>query len=769
MIKSKWDYKYVGKPMVRKDAADLVQGKAMFLDDFQLSNVCIGKVKGSPYPHANILSIDTSKAEALDGVIAIITYKDSDPNWKFGWPPQKPVLGTKVRYVGDAVAVVAAETEEIAKEACDLIEVEYEVLEPVFDVLEAQKDGAPQLYDEFPNNIVPGGYQVMQPSGPWWHHVKGDVEKGFEECEYVAEATVGFDKKPGTLSAETPGAIVKWEGEDNYHVWATSQGLLVLQIVNGTVIPAHIEGTAFNVGGSFGNKTTMTTLINFGLILSKKANRPVKFMQTKVEQCTEYETRLGSTVQAKIGMDKDGYFRAVKGLWSVDTGCFCNGTQGQVAVGLGEAQLCMAKCPNWDLDTRLVATNKLPAGIVRGYGGQELCSCLGLLMAHTMREGNFDPIDVLRKNFVSAGDSYIWRDGREWTARSVDYKDAITKSAEQWGWYDRWKGWGVPTYESEDGNIVRGIGVACIGNCDAGESFCEAYVRMVPDFFNEHRAFIRVHVNVTEIGNGQKSSLLKMVAEILNVPIENVEYTDADTRISPRNEGLAGSRGTLVCGRAVCNAALDLRRQLFEAAELKMRYPKDAMELYDFGVRCKSKPEQWLPFIKLIPDRHLTLTGYGRHDEDFGTPNFFMSYIEAEVDKRTGMAKVIDMMGATDAGQIIDPNHCELQIQGGIGAASLDTALFEENFVDPVLGKPLTYDMIQAKWRPFNELPKVECCIEESHFDTHYFHAIGFGEISGAAAAAACVMAISNAIGVEIQEYPATPDVILRALNRIED
>lgn len=768
MVKSRSDYRYIGKPVVRKDAVDIVQGKAMFLDDFQMNNLLIAKVKESPYPHAIIKKIDTSKALALEGVAAVITYEDSDPDWKFGWPPQKPVLGTRMRYVGDAVAVVAAETEDLAREACDLIEVEYEVLEPVFDVLEAQKDGAPQLYPgEFDHNICPGGYAVMQPSGPWWHLEKGDVEKGFEECVYVAEDTVGFDKKPGTLSAETPGAIIKWEGEDNYHVWATSQGLMVMQIVNGTVIPAHIEGTAFNVGGSFGNKTTMTTIINFGLILSKKTNRPVKFMETKVEQCTMNETRLGSTVQAKIGMDKDGVVRVVKGLWSVDVGCFSNGTQGQVAVGLGEAQLCMCKCPNWDLDSRLVVTNKLPAGIVRGYGGQELNSCLSLLMCRTMKAGDLDPVDCFRKNFVSAGDRYIWRDGREWQARSVDYSDAITQSAAQWRWYDRWKGWGVPTWVSEDGSKVRGIGCSCIGNCDAGESFSEAYVRMVPDFFKTPVAYIRVHMNATEIGNGQKSSLLKMVAEILNVPYEYVQTIDADTRTSPRNEGLAGSRGTITCGRAVCNAALDLRRQLFEAAELKLRYPQDNMELYNFGVRPKSKPELWIPFDKLVPDHHLTMTGYGRHDEDFGTPNFFMSYIEVEVDKNTGLVKVTDMLGATDAGQIIDPDNAELQCQGGIGAASLDTALFEENFVDPITGKPLTYDMIQSKWRTFNELPKFDTCILESQFDTGYFHAIGFGEIAGAAAASAAMMAISNAIGVEVKQYPATPDVILKALGKI--
>ncbi|MDR3053574.1 MAG: xanthine dehydrogenase family protein molybdopterin-binding subunit [Coriobacteriales bacterium] len=766
-LTSKHDYRYIGKPTERKDALEIVQGKAMFLDDFKLADMLYGKVKQSPYPHANIRSIDASKALALEGVRAVLTYEDVNQEWRFGWPPQKPVLSNKVAYVGDAVALIAADSDEIAKRAIDLIEVDYEVLEAVFDPVETTKEGAPQIYpDQFPNNIVPGGYEVMQPKGPFYELKIGDAEAAFKDLPFVAEDKVGFDKKPGTQSPETPGVIVRWDGGDNYHIWATSQGLFVLQIVNGTVIPAHIEAQAFNVGGSYGNKTAMTCITNYGILLARATNKAVKIMESKVEHYVMHETRLGSTVQAKIGMDKDGVIRAVKGRWFIDNGCFCNATQGQLAVGLGEMQLIMAKCTNWDMETRLVLTNKLPAGTVRGYGGQELNSCLSLLMVRAMREGNFDPIDSFSKNFVSAGDSYIWRNGLRYQARSVDYKNVIKKSAEQWRWYERWTGWGKPTWISKDGKLVRGIGCSVIGNADAGESFCEAYVRLIPDFFKKD-CFVRVHVNVTEIGNGQKSNLQKMVAEILDVPLENVEYIEPDSRTSPRNEGLAGSRGTLTCGRAVSNAALEVRRQLFEAAEHKLQSPIDAMECYRGGVRPKSQPDFWIPFKDLVPDRHLSVTGYGRHDQDFGTPNFFMSYIEVEVDKETGMAKVIDMLGATDCGQIIDPGSCELQCQGGIGAASLDTALFEENLVDPITGKPLTYDMIQNKWRTFNELPKFDCCIEESEFDTNHFKAIGFGEIAGAAAASATLMAISNAIGVEIKQYPATPDVILAALDKL--
>jgi CO/xanthine dehydrogenase Mo-binding subunit len=769
MLQSIHDYRHIGKHTDRRDAYDIVQGKATFLDDFRLADVLVGKVKPSPYPHAKIAHIDVSKALEIEGVEAILTYKDMNPNNQLGIPRHRPILDQTLRCVGDAVAIIAADTQEHANLASDLIEVEYEVLKPVLDVLEAQKDDAPQLYPGIlDHNIVPGGFPGFQPSGLWWHLQKGDVDKGFEECAFVAEDTVSFDKKPVPMAPETPGSIVKWEGGNRYRVWATSQSLMVLAMSLSGIFPGtQVEAMSFNVGGSYGNKTCMKLITTYAFLLARATNRPVKFIQSKIEQNTMYETRLGSTVQAKIGMDKDGIVRAVRGLWSVDGGFFGNSVQGQISVGLGEAQLILAKCPNWDLDTRLVVTNKMVAGIVRGYGGQELNSCLSLLLTRTMRAGNFEPVECFKRNFCKAGDRYFWRDGREWTARSVNYDAVIDKSAKQFRWHERWKGWGVPSWVSDDGRKVRGLGCSVIGNADAGENFAEAYVRMQPDFIDKKRCNFVLHINTVEIGNGERSSMIKMVAEILNVPLESVNMVPADTLLNPRNEGLGGSRGTITNGRAACNAALDLRQKMFDAASLLTRQPPEALECADFGVRPKSKPELWIPFEKCVPDHHTTLTGFGRHLEDFGTPNFFMTYLEVEVDKETGLSKVVDILGATDAGQIIDPGSSEMQCHGGIGSASLDTAFYEESITDEATGRVLTYDMVNYKWRPFNEFPHFETCILESQFETHFFKAIGFGEIAGAAAASSALMAISNAIGVEVKDYPATPDVILKALGKI--
>ena len=521
----------------------------------------------------------------------------------------------------------------------------------------------------------------------------------------------------------------------------------------------------FNVGGSYGNKQSQVAIVSSAAVLSMKTGRPVKVYQTKAEQMCCFETRLGSQVHAKIGMDADGVVRAVKAEWTVDTGCLSNATQGQIGVGIGEAQLVMCKCPNWDLDTNLVVTNKQPAGIVRGYGGQELNSCLSLLIGRTMRAGGFDPVECYKKNYVGEGDVYTWRDGRQWQAHSVNYVKAIEAAAEKFGWKDKWKGWGVPTWESEDGRFVRGVGCGIIGNADIGEDNIEAYVRVVPDLIGD-KAHIVLQTNITESGMGQRSNIVKMVAEVMNVPYERVEITPGDTMINPTGFGLCGSRGTITYGHAVSSAAEDAKHKLFELAKPYLEVAEDSMYLTEYGVATVARPGKFVTWKKLIP-QDLTLTGYGQHLENFSTPNMFIVFLEVQVDRETGKVDVLNMLGGTDCGQMIDPSGLEMQAQGGIGSASLDAATFEEHIIDPGTGRTMTYDMIEYKWRPFNEFPKYETCFMESQFDTFQFKATGVGEIAGAAAASATMQAISNAIGVQVATYPATPDVILKALGKI--
>jgi CO/xanthine dehydrogenase Mo-binding subunit len=765
------EYKYVGKAIPRKDSKDIVTGKALFLDDFALPDMLIGKFMRSPYSHAIITHLDASKAEALPGVKAILTHVNFPGlgrDVRFGFPPHKPFLDAHLRYIGDPVAMVAAVDEETALAAIDLIEVEYEVLPAVYDGLSAVADGAPQLYEEFDHNVVPGGFPVMQSEGAYWHLMRGDVDAGFEECEHIVEDTVAFNKMCAPASPEPPGAVVRWDGGNTFTCWTASQSTDGPRTFNATVlVGATLHVQTFNVGGSYGNKQTIGYQVCSAALLSLVCGgRPVKVMQTKVEQLMAFETRLGSQVKARIGIDKDGIIRAVKGKWTVDCGGICNATQGQVAVGIGEAQIVMAKCQNWDFDSALAVSNKQPAGCVRGYGGQELNSCLALLMARAMQEGDFDPVDIYKKNYVSDGDFYIWRDGLPWRAHTVNYVPIIERAAERFGWKETWKGWHKPTWTSEDGRYVRGVGCAIIGNADVGEDTSEAYVRIVPDLYGTGIK-VYVHADITESGMGQRSSILRVVAESLDVPYENITIVRPESDINPIGIGLCGSRGTITYGHALANACEDLKQKLFQACEGKLHITSDLMEIRGGYVYSHTMPGNRIPIKHVQANSTISFTGYGKHVENFSIPSCVMCFVEVQVDKETGKVDVLRLLTATDCGQIMDPAAIEMQLQGGIGAACMDTATFEENIIDPTTGRPMTYNMIESKWRTFNNFPEHESVIMESRPDSFQFNAVGVGEISGASSASAIMMAISDAIGVNVAEYPATPGVILRALGKM--
>ena len=219
-------YRYIGKSTQRKDAVDIVSGAAKFLNDMKLPGMLIGKELRSPYSHANILSIDTSKAKKLGGVRAVLSYKDI-PAWRAGTPRHKLILDKKVRFVGDTVALIAAETEELAVEAMGLIGVEYEQLPPVYTVEEAIHPGAPQLYEEFPGNIIPsGGYSFYGPKC-LTKVVRGDVDEGFKEADVIAEGAYAFENLPNPMALEPPGALAVWESPTDLTIWSPGQSAYI--------------------------------------------------------------------------------------------------------------------------------------------------------------------------------------------------------------------------------------------------------------------------------------------------------------------------------------------------------------------------------------------------------------------------------------------------------------------------------------------------------------------------------------------------------------
>lgn len=754
------NYRYIGKHVSRADGRDLVSGRRPFIDDVRIPGMLMARVLRSPYPHANIVKIDTTKAKAAPGVRAVLTYKDA-PDWKCGLPQHRKVLDQRVRFTGDSVALVAAETLEAADEACRQIEVEYEELPFVLDCEEAIKPDAPQLYDEFPGNVLP---KVTPFSEEPFNQIHvGDVEKAFEEAAYVAEGYYCYDKLPHPLPPESPGVIAQWTSPSAVTLYYNG-GAPHLQKFN---TEASIPGVAVRViachsGGSYGSKQLIPHLALQAIALARETGRAVKLMMDRTDHMLSYELRQGSRIRGKVGITQDGIINAIQGMWYIDSGMSSTYAQAMTAVGLGEAQAFCGKCKNWDLETMLIATNHSSQAPIRGFGGQELKGALIPLVCTAIRVAGMDPYEVFKKNFVKAGDSYIWRDYKWWDVRSVDFTAAFEESAARFGWKDKWKGWEKPTWVSEDGKRAVGVGVGVHGNADIGEDPTEGFVKLHP--FGS----VTVEMCIGETGGAQRHAIQKMVAEIMKVPFDGVQLVNSDTHGTGYDAGMIGSRGTITMGTCAVRAAKDARRKLLMMASEKLNIDVDELDTEDFLVFQRSKPQMRLPWIAITGTPEMTITGMGIYKQNFDKPNFALYFAEVEVNLETGETKLIRALEGTDVGQIIDPVNVRMQAEGSFGAAGADTALFEEMVMDKKLGRFVSGNMIDYKWRTFNEFPPFDTVILESRFDTESFHALGFGEISGSPAPSAILMAVSNAIGVEVKEYPTTPTVVLKAMGKIK-
>jgi CO/xanthine dehydrogenase Mo-binding subunit len=751
-------YRYIGKATPRKDAVEIVTGRAKFIGDIKLPNMLHGKVLRSPYPHANIKNIEASNAKRLPGVKAVLTHKDV-PEWRGGMPAHVRILDSKARFVGDAIVLVAAETEEIALEAMERIGVEYEQLPAVYDVEEAMRPDAPQLYPQFPNNILPNYCPGFGPKS-LQEIVMGDIEKGFKEAEIVTEGTYVYENIPNPLTAEPPGAIASWEGPDHLTVWSSVQnpyweGVLLYLRMGRKV---HVRCVGSHCGGSYGSRLMSWQLTLYAALLARATNRPVKVCYTKEEHFAAYGLRLGSRIRGKVGMKKDGTVTAISGEWLINTGFYSQITQGQLAVGCGEVQLAV-RCPNWDLKPKIVCTNRTASGIVRGFGGQELKCAFLPLLTEAMGKADLDPVEFFKKNYVKPGDGFYWRDGNWWVCRSVDYTKAMQKGAEVFGWKEKWKGWLKPTRVY--GNKRIGVGVGVHGNADVGEDVSEAYVRLDPN------GTAAIYSCLTEHGTGQRSSLCKMVAEVLQLPLESVSMTPPDSLLHPYEIGPFGSRGTYAIGSAIIGAAEEARKKLFERSAPVLKANPEDLETEDGWVYVRGKPEARIPWrAGMGIDR--TLLGYGRFEPDYTVPNFMMIFGEVEVDVETGEVGLIRVVSATDVGQIIDPLNLKNQLHGSLGSAGIDSALFEESILDKKSGRLLNVNLVDYKWRTFVQLPAFQTVTLETPFPTHRFKAIGVGEISPAPGPPAILMAVSNAIGSRVYDYPITPEKILKVLGKKE-
>jgi xanthine dehydrogenase molybdenum-binding subunit len=752
-------YRYIGKATPRKDGSEIVTGESRFVDDIRFERILHGIVVRSPHAHAIIKNIDTAGAESLEGVKAVLT-RENIPDLRYGNPRVFRLLDRKVRHVGDAVALIAAQSEEIAREAAGLVTIDYEVLPAVFDDYEAMKPGAPRLYDEFPGNVLPLGDPFLGEKS-MVEIVTGDVEAGLSEADVIIEGKCGYDNLPNPMPMESPRVVAAWErgveGRESVTFWISNQAPYVMKVILGSILGANVDVRVFGgpCGGSFGSKLMSWQPMCYAALLSKNTGRPVKVVYSKEEHLGAFVLRPSSRLDIRVGMKRDGTVTAIAGDWLIGTGSYSQTTQAQVAVGCGEAMIAV-RCKNWRVKPAIVCTNRTASGIARGFGGQELKCALFPILSRAMAKLQIDPLDFMKKNFIKPGEGYLWRDAQWYNYRGISFTGVMDKGAEVFGWKEKWKGWLKPT--AVEGERRIGIGVGVHGNADVGEDVSEAYVRI------DSNGSIVVHSCLQEHGTGQRSNAVKVVAEVFQTPLDRVSMAPADTMVNPFEFGPFGSRGTYVILGAIVRAAEDARSKLFELAAPMLGGDASELDTADGFIWVKSAPERRVRWPRVLFQR--TVLGYGRFEPDYSLSNCLMSFVAVEVDTGTGKLTLKRVVNATDVGQIIDPQGLEGQLCGCLGTAGIDSAIFEETVLDPSTGRILNANMIDYKWRTSSEMPTIENVVFETPMPTHRFHAIGVGEIATSPGPSAVLMAASNALGVWLDSYPVTPGKVLRALGK---
>lgn len=753
------EYSTVGKPIPRLDGLEKVTGQAIYGDDLKFPNMLYGKALRSECAHAKILNIKIDKAGRLPGVRAVVTGKDT-PFLGGEALMDYPFLAIdKVRYVGEPIAAVAAIDEEVAEEAIDLIEVEYEPLPALLDPQKAMEPSAPLIHERMNTYKHLPVIKPIENSNicHYIQFIKGDVEKGWDGSDLLFEDT--FTTQMVQHGAIEPHmAIAQVDPAGKITVWVTNDSphRLRMDLSNAMGIPLkrlRVISPPY-IGGNFGGKGGLkveTICIPLALRVN---HRPVKMVLTREEVFTASLVRHPSIVQLKTGVKKDGRIWAREAKVIYDTGAYAE--KGPTVC----QQACVAavgpyKIPNVKVDGYCVYTNKPIAGAYRGYGIPQVAWAHESQMDIIAHKLGMDPVEIRMKNVVGEGD--ISPTGQQ-KLHSVGLKECIKKVAESVDW-------------NRPKEKYRGKGMACAFKNTKTPTGSSAIVIVSQD------GSVEVLTSTVEIGQGSKTILAQMVAEELGVPVENVIMVTPDTDITPFDASTTSSRSTFHMGNAVRRAAKDAREQLFLIASEILGEDSEDLAI-----------EKGLIFSKKNPGKKLTITQVIKHEYQAGldiigkdsfypiaegetggmwsAPSIFWMYgahyAEVEVDIETGRVKILKISGAHDVGKAINPSTCQGQIEGGM-VHGIGPTLFEEMIIGE-RGEVVNPSFLDYRMPAAPDIPEITSLIVEAPHREGPWGAKGIGEMTVVPMAPAIANAIDDAVGVRIKDLPITPDKILKAL-----
>jgi xanthine dehydrogenase molybdenum-binding subunit len=755
----------VGYPVVRVDARAKIAGEARYSADFLEVEALQGKILRSPYAHAEIIRIDASKAAALPGVRAVVSFHDA-PAIPFEDgddtvpDPVAPVyvLNRVVCHVGDEVAAVAADTLEIAEEALEKIEVEYKRLPFVLDAEAAAASGAP---------LVRGGGTNLAGGKPIVFE-RGDAGAGLQEADLILERTYRT-QSTSPLSLEPRYCVARWEGE-RLMVWKSSRHVHGdrnrLAKVFG--LPhENVRVVGLYMGAGFGSKDE-SRLGVITALAARKAGRPVRIGYTREEELAFGKWRHATVTRLKMGLKRDGSITAIDASSILNTGPYAPGFG--VAQRLGHGLTYLYTSANARFEGKIAFTNAPVAGSYRGLGAPQAHFALESLADEAAERLGMDPLEFRKRNHVRPegqpgsrrtppGEIVPAQPIEGGIAFSSNYlAECLEEGAKRIGWKPRPKG---PRKLKVSGKC-RGMGMAaCIYK--TGQSNSSAVVKVKADSTAE------LFMGTMEIGQGAWTILTQIAAETLGLRFENVQGTFADTETTPFAHSTSGSTTTFTSGLAVVHAAEDAKRQIFETASRLLEIEVNNLEIHDGIVFARNDPDNHIPVGHVIARReNQIVVGKGSLRAGSKTHiinSFAAHFAEVEVDPESGVIGVLRYVAVHDSGRIINPETAYGQIVGGV-VQGLGYALMEEIPVDPESGVPIVMNLDTFKIPNLIDVPVIEPVFLNRPDPIGPYGAKALGEPPLVPVAAAIANAVYDATGVRIRELPITAEKLLAGLKQ---
>jgi 4-hydroxybenzoyl-CoA reductase alpha subunit len=750
-------FNVINTPVHNIDGIAKITGRAEYTFDVKLPRMLYGKILRSPYPHAKILNIDTSRAEKLSGVKGVVTGKDTLGIKQGIWRRFKELCDEeilardKVRYSGEPVAAVAAVDEDTAEEALDLIEVEYETLPAVFEPLEAIKEGAPQLHEQAERNI-----NVTR------HIEWGDVDEAFREADHIREDWFRCSSQ-AHVCMETHGAVASFTPDRKLTVWTSSQSHYYIKVLLAWVLGLRendVRVISRYTGGGFGSKFELDSAQFCSSVLSMKLFRPVKIILSREEEFMATKRRTPMFYYLRTGVKKDGSFVAKEARVFTEGGAYT--AMGATALYLtGFFQAFPYVWPSYRYDGYRVYTNTAPTSAMRGFGAPQATFCAETQIDLIARDLGMDPIDIRRKNVMYPG----YEVPGQATIQSCGLKECLDK-IEEWiesrGKLPPNHGIGLAAYGFMTGGIFNWF--------DTPYAFSSAVVQVNID------GKVDLYIGSQDMGQGSNTTMAIICAEEVGVGVEDIRIHMGDTDKCPVDLGAWGSRETLMQGNAVKMAAAEAKRQIveFAAAKLSPNVVYD-LDIKDRWIHLVARPERGLSYYDVVKEAIRGKDGqpiigrghYTPHRKGMISPaySFGVQAVEAVVDTETGKITLENCVTAHDCGQVINPLGVRGQLEGAMAMAA-GYGFTEDLPMDE--GKILNPNLVDYKVLRSIEMPESEVIEVETYEPEGPFGAKEAGEGLTNPTAGALGNAVFHAAGVSIQSLPITPEKVLQALQEKE-